>query len=147
MPMSHKVTTHRVLPFVLAIPLLLLFFSGHVAGPDLRSSVFNGRGLSGISDRLPLPIPLEDDALATGLPAPEPVGKRTARKGPFTRVVYSAEPAPVPPGFHSGPMNIPPSMMNSLAASLFLSRPPPADPGCVENGGSEGNDDVSQTLS
>lgn len=139
MPTSRNMTPNRVLPFVLTIPLLLLLFSVRMAGTGEISGVFSGNGASNLSHRLPLPIPWEDDAMATGLPAPAPDGKRTVRKVPRVRVVAPEKPVAVLRGFRPDPSVVPPPTLDSLTESLLLSRPPPTVSRTVGNGGSDGN--------
>lgn len=126
MPSSRNVTPHRVLPFVLTIPLLLLLFSVRMAGTGAPSVASSGNGASGLSHRLPLPSPWEDDGMATGLPVPDQDGKRTSRKAPRVRVEAPEKPVAVFKGFRPGPGVIPPPTLDSLTISLILSRPPPA---------------------
>lgn len=140
MPSPRNVTPHRVLPFVLTIPLLLLLGSIRMAGTGECAVVFSGNGDSGLSHRLPLPIPWEDDTMATGLPVPEQDGKRTVRKIPRVRVVAPEKPVVVLRGFRPGWGVFPPPTLDSLTISLILSRPPPAVSLLEGNGGSDGND-------
>jgi hypothetical protein len=136
------VTPHRVLPFVLTIPLLLLLSSVRLAGTGPFPGVFSGNGISGLSKCPSLPIPWEDDRMATGLPIPEPDGKRTVRKVPRVRVVVPEKPYAVLRGFRPGPSVFPPPILDSLAESLILSRPPPAVSHSEGDGGSDGNDRI-----
>ena len=146
MPTSRNMTPHRVLPFLLAIPLLLLFLSVRVGDPGVASGVFSGGGPSRLSHRLPIPIPWEDDVLTTGLPARRPVAKRTARKLVPARVIAFGKPAAVRPGFRPGSRPgsrvVVSSSVDSLAESLLLSRPPPTVSPPDGNGGREGNDGI-----
>jgi hypothetical protein len=126
MPSQGNVTPHRVLPFVLMIPLLLLLVSVRMAGTGGHAVVFSGNGASGLSHRLPIPIPWEDDGMATGLPVPEQDGKRTVRKIPRVRVEAPDKPLVAFKGFRPGPGVFPLPTLDSLTISLILSRPPPA---------------------
>ena len=147
MPTSRNMTPHRVLPFVLTIPLLLLLCSVRMAGIHEYSIVFSGTGASALSHRLPLPIPWEDDTVATGLPVPVPDGKRAGRKVPRVRVLAPEKPNAELRGFRSGPIIAPRLILDSMAESLVLSRPPPAGFLPIGNGGNDGNARASRLFS
>lgn len=147
MPTSRNMTPHRVLPFVLTIPLLLLLCSVRMAGIHEYSIVFSGTGASALSHRLPLPIPWEDDTMATGLPVPDPDGKRAGRKVPRVRVLAPEKPNAAFRGFRPGPIAFQRLILDSMAESLVLSRPPPAGFLPIGNGGNDGNARASQLFS
>ena len=139
MPTSRNMTLHRVLPFVLSIPLLLLLCSVRMAEIREYSTGFSGTGASALTHRLPLPIPWEDDTMAAGLPAPDPGGKRAGRKVPRVRVIAPEKPNAAFRGFRPGPIVFQRSILDSMAESLVLSRPPPAGFLPAGKGGSDGN--------
>ena len=146
MPTSRDMTPHRVLPFLLAIPLLLLFLSARAGDSGVASGLSPVGGLSSLSHRLPVPIPWEDDVLTTGLPARRPVAKRTVRKPVPVCVIVSGKPVVVRPGFRPGSRIVVSSFVDSLEESLLLSRPPPAVPPPDGDGGGEGNDGIQNQI-
>ncbi|GAB4238556.1 MAG: hypothetical protein OHK0028_16200 [Deltaproteobacteria bacterium] len=146
MPTSHNVTPRRVLSLILTIPLLLLFLAVRPIGPVPASGDSSCAGPGGLSHRLPIPVPWEDDVLATGLPiAPHP-GKRTVRKLVPANVHCVERPGPAARGFRPGPRSARFSPTHALSVSLLLSRPPPAAPPPEGYGGRGGNDDIPHSM-
>jgi hypothetical protein len=147
MPTSHDVTPRRVLSFILTIPLLLLFLSVRPMGPFSAVSPGSSVGCrGGLSHRLPIPVPWEDDVLKAGLPAAQHVGKRSVRKIVSARVLSVERPKAVARGFLPGPPSKRFSRMRLLSVSLLLGRPPPADSPPERSGGREGNEDIQHFM-
>lgn len=140
MPTSRCMTPHRVLPFVLGVPLLLLAFSARHPAPVAQPVVARGIPPVGLTHPLPIPIPWQDDEYATGLPADQQSGKRIVRKFVPSRTVFSWKPSCVAWRFRPGVDEPFPSIVDSLTESLVLSLPPPAIFRVDRFGGSVGND-------
>jgi hypothetical protein len=137
MPTSRNVTLQRVLPVLLAIPIMLLFLPIPSVDPGAVSGLSSGVGPFRLSHRFPIPIPWEDDVLATGLPTPPPIGKRALRKLVPARILVSRNPPVVRRRFPPDPRVALFSPLDTLTESLHLSRPPPTVAPFDGNGGKE----------
>ncbi len=142
MPTSLAVTPLRILPSILAIPLLLLVFPPMLAGgPAVSDALSPCDGPCRLAHRLPVPIPWEDDTLTAGLPPPPSIGKRTLRKWVPVRLPIVGKPRPVRSAFPSGFRLFSSFPIDDLVKTLCLSRPPPA--GLPHNGDGGRKGDVS----
>lgn len=86
MPTSRHVTPHRVLPFILTIPLLLMLARVPPAAVDTGFGPISVQSVPSGFHRVPVPAPWEDDVFTVGIP-PDPAGDDTPRrKGRLSRI-------------------------------------------------------------
>jgi hypothetical protein len=82
MPTLRNVTPHGVLPFILAIPLLLLLFAIPPAAVDSGLVKISVRSVPLGINKVPVPRPWEDDVFTDGIPpgsAGNDIPRRKAR--------------------------------------------------------------------
>lgn len=79
MPTSRSVTPHRVPPFILAIPLLLLLVAIPPVPVDTGIVPISVHSTPCGFHKAPVPVPWEDDAFTDGIP-PGPAGNGIQRR-------------------------------------------------------------------
>jgi hypothetical protein len=79
MPTSRNVTPHRVLPFILTIPLLLLLVGVPPAAVDTGLVPISVQSVPRGFHKAPVPAPWEDDVFTDGIP-PGPAGNDIPRR-------------------------------------------------------------------
>jgi hypothetical protein len=79
MPTSRNVTPHRVLPFILTIPLLLLLVGVPPAAVDTGFVPISVRSVPGGFHKAPAPAPWEDDVFTDVIP-PDSAGNDLSRR-------------------------------------------------------------------
>jgi hypothetical protein len=79
MPTLRNVTPHGVLPFILAIPLLLLLFAIPPAAVDSGLVETSVRSVPLGINKVPVPGPWEDDVFTDGIP-PDSAGNDIPRR-------------------------------------------------------------------
>lgn len=125
MPTSLNVTPHRVLPFILTIPLLLFLVAIPPAAVDTGIvSISVGPVPRGFS-RAPLPAPWDDDVFTDGIPPDLNGDDLTRRKARPSRTVPLDEQAggivPLRPGVVRSPL----VLIEKLLGSFLIGLPPP----------------------
>jgi hypothetical protein len=81
MPTSRNVTPHHALPFILAIPLLLLVFAIPPAAVDTGLVPIFVQSVPRGFHKTPVPVPWEDDVFMDGIP-PGSAGADIPRRKP-----------------------------------------------------------------
>ena len=82
MPTSRSMTPHRLLPFILTIPMLLLLVAVPPAAVDTGIVPISVRSVPRGFHRAPVPSPWEDDVFTDGIPpvfAGDDLTRRKAR--------------------------------------------------------------------
>jgi len=126
MPTSLNVTPHRVLPFILTIPLLLLLVA--IPPPAV------GTGLVPIAvqsvprgvHKTPLPAPWEDDAFTDGIPPDSAGNDIPRRKARPSRTIPRNEPMGRTFSHRSGTVGPRLVLIETLLDAFLIGLPPPA---------------------
>jgi hypothetical protein len=126
MPTSLTVTPHRVLPFILAIPLLLLLAG--VPPPAVDTGIVANfvQSVSHGFHKVPAPVPWEDDVFADGIPpgsAGNDIPKRKTR--PY-RTIPRHEPMGSTLPHRSGTAGPRLVLIETLLDAFLIGLPPPA---------------------
>ena len=79
MPTLRNVTPHRVLPFILTVPLLLLLFGIPTAAVDTGLVPISVQSVPRGFHKAPAPAPWEDDVFTDGIP-PDSAGNDLSRR-------------------------------------------------------------------
>jgi len=127
MPTERVLSSHRILPLVLTIPVLLLFAatgSRPGPGPDTPSRA----AVENRFERHAVPAGWDDDAIKDAFPAPPPDDDETRRKIRAARAIGNCEPSAEPPFRRLVWDMTPVTALDSLLESLRSGRPPPCSP-------------------
>ena len=126
MPTSLNVTPHRVLPFILTIPLLLLLVA--IPPPAV------GTGLVPIAvqsvprgvHKTPVPAPWEDDVFTDGIPPGSAGNDIPRRKARPSRTIPRNEPMGRTFSHRSGTVGPRLVLIETLLDAFLIGLPPPA---------------------
>ena len=126
MPTSLNVTPHRVLPFILTIPLLLLLVGVPPAAVDTGLVPISVQPVPRGVHKAPVPAPWEDDVFTDGIPPGSAGNDIPRRKARPSRTIPRNEPMGRTFSHRSGTVGPRLVLIETLLDAFLIGLPPPA---------------------
>jgi len=126
MPTSLDVTPHRVLPFILTIPLLLLLVGVPPTAVDTGLVPISLQPVPRGLHKAPVPAPWEDDVFTDGIPPDSAGNDIPRRKARPSRTIPRDEPMGRTLPHRSGTVGPRLVLIETLLDAFLIGLPPPA---------------------